>query len=310
MPESEAHRAGPDSGPEEAQRTENKPQRRISRRGFLKLAGGAALDAAALGLAGSVYARDVEPGWVEVRHLRLSLPRLPERFAGYRIVQISDVHIDGATSPDYLSEVVRLIDRQQPDFIVATGDYVTSSPERFAPQLREFFGRLKARDGKAAVLGNHDHDAGSLAIERAIQESGTPCLDNRVLEVERRSGRLHICGVDDVWMGRPDLGSVLARLPDAGNSAAILLVHEPDFADIASRTGRFDLQLSGHSHGGQVRLPIVGAPRLPPYARRYPMGLYRVGGMPLYTNRGIGMLPPRVRFLCRPEITAFTLYPR
>jgi len=119
-------------------------------------------------------------------------------------------------------------------------------------------------------------------IGRAIQESGTPLLDNRVLEVRGHNVRLHVGGVDDVWMGRPNLDAVLARLPDAGNSAAILLAHEPDFAEVPSRTGRFDLQLSGHSHGGQVRLPFVGAPKL----------------------------PPRVRFLCRPEITAFSLYPR
>lgn len=310
MPRDGTHHADQNHGPEGTNKNRKEPRRRISRRGFLKLAGVAALDAAALGFAGSAYARDVEPGWVGVSEIRLSLARLPDQFAGYRIVHISDIHIDGATNPDYTAEVIRLIERQKPDFIVATGDYVTASPERFAPRLGEFLGRLEARDGKAAVLGNHDHDAGALTISRAIQESGTPLLDNGVLEVERQGARLYVCGVDDVWMGRPDLASVLARLPGASDTAAILLAHEPDFADVASRTGRFDLQLSGHSHGGQVRLPFVGAPRLPPYARRYPMGLYRVGEMLLYTNRGIGMLPPRIRFLCRPEITAFTLYPR
>jgi predicted MPP superfamily phosphohydrolase len=85
------------------------------------------------------------------------------------------------------------------------------------------------------------------------------------------------------------------------------LVHEPDFADVGAQTGRFDLQLSGHSHGGQINFPLLGPPLLPPCARKYPLGRYQVGEMNLYTNRGLGMVPPKVRINCRPEITVFTL---
>lgn len=282
----------------------------ISRRDFLKLAGGSAL-APALGFTGFFYARDFETSWVELNHLRLSLLGLPEQFAGYRIVQISDLHLDEHTRPEYIDEVAQLVNEQNPDFIVSTGDYVTNRAEHFAPNLTAFLNQLRARDGAAAVLGNHDHDTNPIVLRQAIERSSTKSLDNRVLTIERENAALHFGGVDDIWMGRPDLAAVLAQLPhNATNSASILLAHEPDFADTVSQTGRFDLQLSGHSHGGQVRLPVIGAPRLPPYARKYPMGLYRIGEMLLYTNRGIGMLPPRVRILCRPEITAFTLYPR
>lgn len=132
-------------------------------------------------------------------------------------------------------------------------------------------------------------------------------LQCEVWTLKRAGYPLHVCGVDDVWEGNPRLDHVLSRLP--GSGPAILLVHEPDFADTVSMSGRFDLQLSGHSHGGQVRFPLVGAPALPRYARKYPVGAYRIGGMPLYTNRGLGMLPPRFRFLCRPEIAVFDLNP-
>jgi len=98
---------------------------------------------------------------------------------------------------------------------------------------------------------------------------------------------------------------VLALLPDEG--CAILLAHEPDYADISAPTGRFDLQLSGHSHGGQVILPFIGPPILPSYSHKYPVGQYQVGSMIQYTNRGLGTVAPMVRFNCRPEITVFTL---
>lgn len=303
---------GSDQSPERAEESKDtgKSRRHLSRRDFLKLAGGSTLEAAVFGFGGLFYARDFETSWIELNHLQLSLPRLPEQFAGYRIVQISDLHLDEKTRPEYTDEVVRLVNEQNPDFIVATGDYVTNLAERFAPKLAKFLSQLRTRDGAAAVLGNHDHDTNPAILRDAIQKSGTRCLDNRVLTIERENAALHVCGVDDVWVGKPDLGTVLEQLPgNTANSASVLLAHEPDFADIVSQTGRLDLQISGHSHGGQVRLPAIGAPRLPPYARKYPMGLYRVGEMLLYTNRGIGMLPPRIRILCRPEITAFNLYP-
>jgi predicted MPP superfamily phosphohydrolase len=101
------------------------------------------------------------------------------------------------------------------------------------------------------------------------------------------------------------MDQVLKRLPEDG--AAILLAHEPDFADISARTGRFDLQISGHTHGGQIRLPMIGFPYLPRFGRKYPRGLYKVGNMLQYTNRGVGMVHLPVRFNSRPEITLFTL---
>jgi predicted MPP superfamily phosphohydrolase len=130
-------------------------------------------------------------------------------------------------------------------------------------------------------------------------------LTNTVFTLKRGSENLHLCGVDDVWEGDVQLENVLNQLTD--DSAAILLAHEPDFADTSAATGRFDLQVSGHSHGGQVVIPYYGPPILPLLGQKYPSGLYKVGEMFQYTNRGVGtgMLP--VRFNCPPEITLFIL---
>ena len=293
-------------GKEQGLAKQTRPAERgaISRRAFLKKFGKIALGAFA-GTGGFLYSYDFETTWLEVIRVRLSLSRLSSDFGSYRIVHISDLHLDGRMQPDYLTKLVRLVNEQEPDLIAFTGDFVTFTLGRFAPELRSTLNRLEARDGVVAVLGNHDHLAGSDVVGSVIREGGATVLRNEVGTLERAGSFLHVCGLDDIWEGLPRLERVLARLPRAG--AAILLVHEPDFADTSSTTGRFDLQLSGHSHGGQIRLPLVGAPVLPKYARKYPVGFYRVGGMFLYTNRGLGMLPPRFRFLCRPEITVLDL---
>ena len=277
----------------------------VSRRDFLKELGKTALGGAFVGAGGLFYSHDLETTWLEVTKMRLQLPRLAFDFSNYRVVHVSDLHLDDYTEPEYLTKLVRLVNEQQPDLIAFTGDFVTFTAERFASELAITLSRLDARDGVVTVLGNHDYLAGSAAVISAIREGGATVLPNEVRTLERAGSSLHVCGLDDVWEGRPSLENVLARMPNDG--AALLLVHEPDFADTSSTTGRFDLQLSGHSHGGQVRFPVVGAPVLPRYARKYPIGLYRVDDMLLYTNRGLGMLPPRFRFLCRPEITVLDL---
>jgi hypothetical protein len=155
------------------------------------------------------------------------------------------------------------------------------------------------------VLGNHDQWPTPAIIRQVLRESSILDLSNTVETLRRGRAALHLAGVDDAWHGLARLDRVLARLPAGG--AALLLAHEPDFADTSAATGRFDLQLSGHSHGGQVVLPFVGPPTLPEMGEKYPSGRYLVGGMVQYTNRGVGMVRPHVRLNCRPEITLLTL---
>jgi predicted MPP superfamily phosphohydrolase len=278
---------------------------RWSRRELLRTAAGLTLAAGGAGVAAAAYALAFEPRWIEVVPVRVRMPRLAPAFSGYRIVQISDLHLGDGLSRDQLAGVVRLVNQQRADLIAVTGDFITRGAPLFAHDLITTLRGLAAHDGVVAVLGNHDHWSSAATIRAVIAESGMRDLDNAVHTLERGGALLHIAGVDDMWEQQARLDDVLARLPRAG--AAVLLAHEPDFADVSATCGRFDLQLSGHSHGGQVVVPFYGPPQLPPYARHYPLGRYRVGRMVQYTNRGIGTLWPHVRVNCRPEITVFTL---
>ncbi|MDX6379331.1 MAG: uncharacterized protein QOI57_355 [Rubrobacteraceae bacterium] len=267
---------------------------------------GAALGGTFLG--SLVYAREVEPADVEVVPVSLVLPRLDARFDGYRIAQISDIHADGWMTPGRLLRLVNLVNAEEPDLVTITGDFTTYS--RFRSLIRHIPGlvaplrRLRAPDGAVAVLGNHDHRTNPQVVRRALAASGVTELHNTVRTLRRHEATLYLCGVDSALEGVTGLDRVLEGLPEKG--AAVLLAHEPDFADASAETGRFDLQLSGHSHGGQVSVPLLRSIALPRLSRRYPIGLYQMAGMLLYTNRGLGS-HPRLRFNCRPEITIFTL---
>jgi predicted MPP superfamily phosphohydrolase len=157
-------------------------------------------------------------------------------------------------------------------------------------------------------MGNHDHWTGPGGVRRALRAAGVRELPNQVLTVRRNDARLYIVGADDPWCKKANVAPIVKNLPSRG--AAILLAHEPDYADNFCQYKRFDLQLSGHSHGGQVALPLIGPLALPGAGQKYPRGQYQVEDMKLYTNRGLGTSGARgfhVRFNCRPEITLFTL---
>ena len=256
-----------------------------------------------------LYARYVEPQWVAVRRLELILPRLAPEFDGYRIVHMSDVHMDRWMTPERLARIVGLVNDQEPDLVAATSHFITHSPlsstAHLAPRLVEPLSGLRAPDGVVAVLGNHDHRAGAERVRPHLLKAGVAELANGVRTLRRGSSELHVAGVDSMYMGKDRLGVVLGGLPEGG--AAVLLAHEPAFARSSATVGRFDLQLSGHSHGGQVRFPILGALLYPEHSRPYPDGLYRVRGTYAYTSRGLGTVLSRLRANCRPEISVLTL---
>ncbi len=262
------------------------------------------------------YARRIEPSWIDVAHVRVVLPRLAKAFHGYRIVQISDIHADETwMNSSRLERVVRLINKQQPDVVVITGDFVTRRHGHKAKETLDVLRFLKAPDGVFSVLGNHDHWGDTDLLRTILKNNGLQELKNTVYTFYRDEAMLHLAGLDDllssstralpVWVHEEKLKQLVHVIPPTG--AAILLVHEPDFADVAASSGRFDLQLSGHSHGGQIRIPFRGALVVPYLAHKYPNGLYHTNAMLHYTNRGVGMSTPHVRLNCRPEITVFTL---
>ncbi len=266
-----------------------------------------------MGSSGIVYSKKIEPSWVDVHAISLRLPRLATAFRGYRLVQMSDLHIDYTFMDSArLSGLVDLVNEQKPDAIVITGDFVTNGDSPF--EHLESLRRLRAHDGIFAVLGNHDHWSGADRLRAQLQSYGIHELNDTLHTMYRGGSMLHLLGLDDlwpessyiapIWTHRDRLTRLVDQLPKDG--AAILLVHEPDFADVAASVPRIDFQLSGHSHGGQVRIPLYGVIEVPPLATRYPDGMYVIDQLQLYTNRGLGMVDPQVRFDCRPEISVFT----
>jgi predicted MPP superfamily phosphohydrolase len=287
-------------------------RRHLSRRSFMKgliIAGLAGLDVMLLAQNGRLYAKKIEPFWLEVTQVRLKLPRLPKSFSGFRMAQISDMHVGGWMTAQRAADYFKIVMDLSPDAVAITAillwAMVGAQCATEDRKTRSGPGGDNPTDPGSGVLGNHDYIYDSAAITNMLQQAGVIYLNNSVSVIRHGDDVLHIAGVDDVMEGRPELDDVLKKLPSS--DCSILLVHEPDFADKSSSTGRFDLQISGHSHGGQVVLPFIGPPILPDMAHKYPSGLYRVGKMLLYTNRGAGMTQPYVRFNCRPEITVFTL---
>jgi predicted MPP superfamily phosphohydrolase len=253
----------------------------------------------------------VEPEDLRPRHVNVLLKRLPESFDGFRIAQISDIHFGPYMGRAGVERAVRLAQSFQPDLVALTGDFVSHpwnhgngrTGARFIEPCADVLAQVK--DARlVAVLGNHDHFNSARIVEAGLKERGISVPRNAAFPVERGKDRIWIAGIDDAWVGAADLNRTLHGIP--ADEATILLAHEPDFADIAA-TYPVDLQLSGHSHGGQVRLPGVGALVLPPMAYKYPIGLNRVRALQVYTNVGLGVINPPVRFRCPPEVTFLTL---
>jgi predicted MPP superfamily phosphohydrolase len=268
------------------------------------------------GYSGWLWSTKIEPSWLQQSALTLNLPRLSVAFDGYRIVQLSDLHVDNSwMTTGRLRHIVETANKLAPDLVVITGDFITPPPHSTLGQILSELRHLQTRDGVLAVLGNHDHWTDAAWVRREIEMRSVRELSNTWHTIARNGQSLHIAGLHDLWQQMnvraalethiPQLAQLTAAMPSDG--AAVLLVHEPDIADIAAANGRFDLQLSGHSHGGQVRIPFSNSPVLPTFGRKYYSGYYRVGNMQLYTHRGLGMINPQVRFNCRPEIAVITL---
>lgn len=275
----------------------------MDRRSFLRLAAagaGATAGAAALGAGWTTL---VEPNWPVVERVSVTLPRLPAALDGLRVAQLSDLHISQYTTAGDIGRAAALAMRQSPDVIVLTGDFIWREVTKHAERLVEPLRSLHAPLGVYAVLGNHDHWEGAALTAGVLAQTGVELLVNQTLRLDA-GAPLWLVGLDDVWERKHNLRAALAGTPD--DECKLLLVHEPDFADRAANFP-VDLQLSGHSHGGQVNLPRFGRPVLPYLGQKYPAGLYQVGNLALYTNRGIGVISPPVRLNCPPEVTLLTL---
>ena len=283
----------------------------LTRRNFLRLSTAAA--AGGVGAA-SADAAVFEPYHPQLVRIEIPLARLPAAWDGMRIAQLSDFHYTGELAAITIRKAVAMVNGLRPDLIVLTGDFVTVPLARHRLTARRagraiepcasLLSELRSRLGTYACLGNHDAASDPELITAVLQDRQIPVLINRSIALEQGGFRLWLGGMDDALEGDTDLHLTLRNIPPG--EAVILLVHEPDLAEDVALTP-VDLQLSGHSHGGQVRLPFVGAPVLPDLAKKFPRGLYHVGNLTLYTNAGIGTVRLPIRFNCPPEITLITL---
>ena len=256
----------------------------------------------ALALYGALFGARV------LRRERVTVPvaGLPSGWRGARIVQLSDLHAGRHITKQRLHAIARRAARLAPDLLVVTGDIVHNSPA-FAAQAAEAIASIPTRHGAFACLGNHDFWAGADAVDRELQRAGVTVLRNRGVLLERGGDTLWLCGVDDPWGGRADIRAALHGRPEG--AATVLLSHQPNTWRRAQQLG-VHLQLSGHTHGGQVALlwlhrSLSLARLITPFVA----GLYRAGESYLYVNRGAGSVMPMVRLGARPEVTELTLVP-
>jgi hypothetical protein len=288
-------------------RDEKRPPRRSTRRGLIKAAGAALV----AGVATPAYARWIEPTWVRTVCCDLPVPNLPQEWQGVRAAQVSDLHCGPSVTAEYLEACLRQVRALGPDLVFTTGDFVRLDQDSaYAAQVTGLFGILTPPLGTFACLGNHDYghctdsdEPTCTLLAEALERRGVRVLRNESVRLSRGGRDLWLVGLEDISSGSFDLNMATALLPPGAPN--LTLCHNPDAADQLAAAGCGAI-LSGHTHGGQVDLPLWGPLYLPVSNWSRYRGLYRVGRSWLYVNCGLGWLP-HVRLFCRPEITLFTL---
>ena len=280
------------------------PDEKLSRR---KLLGrGLAFGTLALG----VDAFAIEPSWFAVEKREIPIRGLGKAFDGYRIALLSDVHWPRFTSRATLDRAIDLAMDFDPHLIALPGDLCDTKPTFAVPDLRGLFDRLHAPDGVIGSLGNHDHKIHDVAALRREIATNTPIelMDGRSRIVSRKGDRLAVGGVGDLWYGVVDPVSAFHGIPE--EVPRIMLSHNPDVAEMQVWPVRIDLQLSGHTHGGEFRIPFGPAPVTgSSYGQKFREGYVQGRSHPVYVTRGVCSVM-HARFFCRPEVTHLTLRTR
>ena len=261
----------------------------------------ALLGALALAGAGAALSLHQRP---RIRKREVEIDGLPPAFDGYRIAQISDLHCGPFASGRRVARWVAATNRLEPDLVAVTGDLIASG-SAFVDVVARALGGLRARDGAFAAMGNHDYFGDGEAMVSALEAAGLTVLRNRGVELRRDGAAIYLAGVDDTWTRRHDVGRALAARP--AGMPAVLLAHDPALFPEAAERG-VDLVLSGHTHGGQVAVPLLARKlNLARLITRFTNGVYRSGASTLYVNRGLGTTGPPVRLAVAPEIAVLTL---
>ncbi len=246
------------------------------------------------------YAMD-EANSLSLERVAIKLQRLPKPLDGLTIIHLSDTHHSPFTSLEHIERAVKIANRLKPDMFVLTGDYVSHERKYIAP-VAEVLGNLKSEFGTFACLGNHDHWTDADLVTHLFRGEGITMLINEGLRFEARGSSFWLAGVDDHMVGRTDLKAALnGSFPD---EMKMLLAHNPVIFRRAARRG-VDLTLSGHTHGGQIRVRDTEKNIIP---RRRKAGLYRRYDSQIYITRGIGTVVLPVRYQCPPEISLLELH--
>jgi uncharacterized protein len=276
-----------------------------TRRRFLL--GAVAAGATALGADGVL----LEPNFPRLVRKEFSLPRWPEQLDGFTIALLSDFHYDPIFSVHPLHGAVPMVNRAHPDLVALVGDFVTipsfgehKKGALAAEPCAQLLSKLTAPHGLWAVLGNHDDETDPEHVSNALTAQNIKVLANQSVPIERDGAHFWLAGVNDVLSHTADMPKTLQPVPS--DEAVVLLAHEPDYADEVQQYP-VDLQLSGHSHGGQIRIPFVPLFYLPKLGRKYVWGTYQIGPLPLYTTAGLGTIELPIRFRCPPEVVLVTL---
>lgn len=251
----------------------------------------------------AAYGSLIEPFNYELTETDIFIRDLPDGFDGFRVAQLTDLHHSRIVPLGEVRHVVKLANETRADMIVLTGDYTTSRRNYIEP-CAEALGALRAPEGVWAVLGNHDHYTDADLTERALKKQGINVLGNANTVLRRGADKLRLAGVDDWGWGKADWGRALRGVELA--RPTVLLSHEPAVLDMPETSG-LSLILSGHTHGGQINLPFLGAPARFIEEFKYLRGLYEREGTQLYVSRGTGMIGLPVRIGARPEIAVLRL---
>jgi predicted MPP superfamily phosphohydrolase len=259
----------------------------------------------AVAVAGGFYSRFVHPYRLRLNHQLIELPRAHQNLDGLSIAFVTDLHVGPHFQASRLEPVIHLLEEAQADIVLFGGDYISESP-RYLAEVQEPLRRMAAtaRIGSWGILGNHDVANIRSRVMEMFEPTGIRVLTNESVEIHTDKGAFWLVGVDDVLLGSADLDASFRDVPP--DAPRIAMWHEPDLAERIEPYGPF-LLLSGHTHGGQVSLPLVGAIATPKLGKRFISGRFRFGDMTLFVSNGIGMYRPPVRFNCPPEVIIFTL---
>jgi uncharacterized protein len=254
-----------------------------------------------------LWARFVEPNWIELRREQVVIRDLPPEFDGVKVTVISDLHFPRWSTLRLVRRAIHLSNRTRPDIVLFLGDFCARGrhESRFVPPLGSVFSDVRSRLGIFGVLGNHDHAFEENAVKNEIKSSSSvQLIENESVVLGTGENRLAFVGVGDLWAGEVDLTKAFSGI--SPTVPRILLSHNPDVAEELGNI-RVDLQISGHTHGGQIYLPFLSALKVPSkFGNKYRAGLVSAPTHPVYINRGICSVK-RLRFCCRPEVTLLTL---